>query len=645
MSSCHQGPNGLDVAIGQVLLVGNPNVGKSTVFNAMTGSRQRVMNAPGTTVELQTGTWRTDTGELGVVDLPGTYSLFARSPDEQVVADALRAAGPDAVAVVVLDATALSRSLYLLAQVASTGLPVVAAVTMIDVARTHGTAPDASALAHLLGIPVVLLDPRTGAGLPQLAAAVQAHDGRPVTGVPVSAEPRDDDLASRLAGAEHLFAWVEDVTSHLQPHRPGHRTVTDAVDRILLNPWSGIPVLGLTMWALFQLATTAAAPAMGLVARTVTGPLTAAARAVLRGWAPPWLDGLLVDGILAGVGTVLSFVPLIAIIYAALALLEDSGYMARAALLADRAMRSLGLDGRAMLPLMIGFGCNVPALSATRILPDARQRLITGLLIPWTSCAARLTVYVLLAGVFFPDHAGTVIFALYVLSIGLVVTGGLVLRRTAFREVRREALVLVLPAYQRPRLLPIARSVWSRVASFATKAGRIIVVTLTLMWVLMAVPTEPGHPIGDVPVEASVYGRVAVGIAPVFAPAGFDDWHLAAALATGFVAKEVVVGSLAQSYAVAMPDTAEANGAAAADGADRALADGLRTTLAATSGGHPAAAAAAFMVFVLGYTPCVATLAEQRRLFGLRWTAGAMGVQLVTAWLLAVAVFQVGRLL
>ena len=664
MSSCHGAPTAVLTEAGaaaqagrpSVLLVGNPNVGKSSLFNAMTGARQRVMNAPGTTVELQLGAWRTPAGPVDVVDLPGTYSLIARSPDEQVVADALDGGvagtgGSEAVAVVVLDATALPRSLYLLAQVARTGRPVVAAVTMLDVAREHGSPVDLDRLAPLVGVPVVGLDPRRPAGLVALADAVlearaSGSTAPGGTGAVPHAGPVDhqdhERLEAHLADAEVLFGRVELVLAGLEAPAPARVTRTDRVDRALLNPWLGVPVFLAVLWGLFQLTTSVATPVMDLVDRFVGAPLGDLTGRLLHGWAGSWVEGLVVDGVVAGVGVVLTFLPLMAIMYTALALLEDSGYMARAAFVADRAMRAIGLDGRAMLPLIIGFGCNVPALAATKTLPDGRQRLLTGLLVPWTTCAARLTVYILIAGAFFGEHAGTAVFAMYVLSLVLVIGGGLVLRRTAFRDVRREPLVLVLPAYQRPRLRAILTSVAGRVGAFAVKAGRIIVITLTLVWVLMSIPATGDHPPGQVPVESSVYGRLASGVAPVLAPAGLDDWHITAALATGFVAKEVVVGSLAQSYSVADPTV---DGSTAQEAGDGPLAEGLRATLDRTSGGHGGAAALAFMVFVLGYTPCVAALAEQRRRLGLRWTAGAVGVQLVVAWTLAVLVFQVGRLL
>lgn len=621
------------VRTASVLLVGNPNVGKSTLFNHLTRARQRVVNAPGTTVSLAQGSWRTALLDVTLVDLPGTYSLIARSPDEQVAADAVADSSHD-LAVVVLDATALSRSLYLLGQVAAAGRPVVAVMTMVDLARMRGLQPNSAALSAALGVPVVEVNGRSGAGAQDLERAVHLALDTPPMVKGIEPHLHSPSLTDQLTCAQHLFDWVEAVADAALPPTTVKRTVSDRVDAVLLTPWAGVPVFLAVVWGVFQLTTVAATPLMDAVAALMDGPVAAGLTSVLDALrAPGWLVSLAVNGVLSGVGTVLSFVPLMAIMFAAVSVLEGSGYLARVAVVADRAMRALGLDGRAMLPLIVGFGCNVPALSATAVLPHARQRLLTGLLVPLTSCTARLAIYLMLAHTFFPSNAGTVVFAMYVASVALVIAWGTIARHTVLRDVAPGPLVIALPDYQPPHLRTLAIGVWTRVASFVRKAGSVIVLAVVLLWVAQAVPARGGHSPAEVPVEDSVYGVVAQGVAPTLTPLGLDDWRISAALVSGVAAKEVVIGALAQSYA--LDDTA----------AEATLGHNLRATLDSTSGGHGAAAALALMIFSLSYLPCLATMAEQRRLFGWRWTALAGGAQLTGAYLLATAVFQVGRLL
>ena len=630
-----------------MIVVGNPNVGKTSIVNAITGAKRHVVNAPGTTLEGHTALWRMGDAEVVVTDLPGSYSLIARTEGERIVRDAVLGLKPGGVALVVVDATAVSRSLYMLAQVVEAGCPAVVAVTMGDVARAHGHPLDVPALAARLGVPVVEVDARKGTGLEELAGAVLLSalappELRGLTRSPAAAreaagEPHDE--ARSLREAERIFAWIDDVAAVVDVPIPSpRRTVSDRIDRVLLHPWGGVPIFLAVMWGLFEVTTRAAAPLIQGVGSFVAGPV---ANGVDRGFEAvgledSWGERLVIDGLLAGIGTVLSFVPLLALVFFSLGVLEGSGYLARGAVVADRAMKVIGLDGRAVLPLMLGFGCNVPAIAATRSLPSVRQRILTSILIPYTSCSARLTVYILLAAVFFPGRAGTVIFALYVLSIALVVATGLVLRRTALRGAPREPLAIVLPAYQFPTLRVLAQGVLDRLGGFLREAGIAIVVALVAIWLMAAIPVRGGHPLGDVPVADSLFGVTADAVAPVLAPMGLDDWHVTAALMSGVAAKEVSVAALAESYAV---------GGDGLTVTPEALRDQLMATLNESSGGAGTAAAAAFMVFFLVYAPCVATMAEMKRHVGGRWTATAVLIQLAVAWLVATAVFQIGRLL
>ncbi len=651
--SCHSeaaaGPT-LAAGVPVVALAGSPNVGKSTLFNALTGARRDVGNWPGSTVAVGRGTWELPgAGAVGLVDLPGAYSLDPMSPDEELTR-ALLVEQPDDerpdLVVAVASAAHLARGLYLLAQLRERPQRAVLALTMLDIAERRGIHIDTRALSEAVGVPVVELDPRRRDVRLLVDAVQSALESPPPRPLP---PPADDDP---LAEADARFAWIADaVSAATEQHESPRTTWSDRIDRVVTSPVVGPVVFLAVMWAVFQVTTRVAAPLQAGLDSLVAGPVSAGFRALLSavGLGGSWVEGLVVDGLVAGVGMLLTFVPLMALMFALLALLEDSGYMARAAVVTDRLMRAIGLPGRAFLPLIVGFGCNVPAVSSTRVLPDARHRLLTALLVPFTSCSARLTVYVLVAATFFGPNAGEVVFAMYVVSVLLVIVVGRLLRSTLLRALGDEPLVLDLPPYQAPLPRLLLAATWLRLRGFLRTASGIIVGAVVAVWLLSAVPAPgSGGSFADVPVQDSVYAGLAEAVTPVFVPAGFADWHTTSALAVGFVAKEAVISSWAQTYATERPSALSAGSGGSAGSAGSAqqggLADALRADFAASSGGHPTAAVLAFLVFLLAYTPCVATLAAQKREIGLRWTVFGVGMQLTLAWALAVAVFQVGRL-
>ena len=658
---------GNDEMTRRVVFVGNPNVGKSSMFNALLGARTRTMNAPGTTVSITCGQYHYEEPKTAgnaqnwqFVDTPGTYSLAPMSPDEQVAVNALTGMSgmpvPD-LAVVVLDATALSRSLYLLSMVVELGLPTVVALTMNDLAVRNGCGVDAERLSHLLdGMPVVAIDGRTGNGGKALAGAIAASfEGTPVphglTALPTATADADMKTADGLSvwaesRADARLDWTAGILRGLDMHAVDHVTLSDRIDRVLLHPVIGVLVFLAVLFVVFQATTTLASPMQDWIDVTFRGWCTDGLDLLLGLFGPSvsggWLRSLLVDGLLDGVVTVLTFIPVMGIMFLLLSILEDSGYMARAAFVMDRAMRALGLDGRAFLPIIVGFGCNLPALAATRTLSDSRQRVLTGMLVPFAACSARLSVFLVLAHAFFPKYAGLVVFLMYVASVMVILLVGVLLRHTMFRGLEPEPLMLALPAYQCPRALQLARSVLLRLWGFIRGASVIIISMITALWLLQGIPVTANaggfaH-VDDV--HDSAYGVLADAVAPVFAPAGFDDWHASAALITGFVAKEVVVGSMSQSYHADEPDDATSQQAG-----EGTLGQKLRASFDQSSHGHGKAAAIAFLLFTLAYTPCLATVAEMRRQFGTKVAARSVLLSLAVAYVIAIIAFQTLRLI
>ncbi len=453
-------------------------------------------------------------------------------------------------------------------------------------------------------------------------------------------------------------------------------TTSDKIDRIVTHRLLGIPIFLLLMWVVFKLTLDVAAPYVGWIDGVISGPLTFWSIGLLRliGLGDTWFQSLLVDGIITGVGGVLVFVPVLMTLYMALALLEDSGYMARAAFVMDRLMHVLGLHGKSFLPMIVGFGCNVPAIYATRTLEHGKDRLLTGLLVPFMSCSARLPVYILLAAIFFPTYGGLVIFGVYLLGILMAIGLGVLFKYTLFSGKEQAAFIMELPPYRVPTFTGIWTHMWERTSEFVRKAWTIILAVSVVSWFLMAIPTGPDGSFADTPLPDSAFAAIARTAAPVFAPLGFGTWETSGALVSGIVAKEVVISTMAQIYGVASEPDAQSPSdntgpgfivtsfAAAtldtlrsiplivgidlsggeADTSDTGLNQAVRASFDQASGGHGSLAALAFMVFVLLYTPCMATAAAARHEFGPRWMWFSLAGQLALAWIAALLVFQGG---
>lgn len=487
---------------------------------------------------------------------------------------------------------------------------------------------------------------------------------------------RGIDVATAIAG--HRFDAVHEVARQAS-HGQHETTVstTDRIDAVVTNRWLGIPIFLGLMWVVFKITTDVAGAFLDWVDITVSGPISSLVTSILTavGLGGTWVQSLVVDGAIAGVGAILVFIPVLFCLYLALAFLEDTGYMARAAFVMDRAMRGIGLQGKSFLPMMVGFGCTVPAVYATRTLDNQRDRILTTMLVPFMSCGARLPVYVLLGTIFFPDYAGLAVFAMYLLGISVALILGLVLRRTVLPVTKHAPTIMEMPPYR----LPTARSIWfhtwTRTKAFLREAGSIIFITMMVVWLLMAIPVAGSGSFADTDVDDSAFAAVSGAVAPVFEPAGFGSWEATGSILSGFVAKEVVIGTMAQAYGVDETDDRDDPGAVyeqawsvvsgfgeatviavkavpgiiginlnAQDSEDEstALQTSIEVGFEQSSDGKGALAALCFMVFVLLYTPCMAAVGAIKGEIGTKWMWASIIGQTALAWVMAVAVFQIG---
>ena len=611
--------------IDTVALVGNPNCGKTALFNALTGGRQKVANYAGVTVERKEGIATLPSGRrLRILDLPGTYSLRARSPDEAITRDAVlgRLAdepAPDVI-VCVADATNLGLVLRLALELKTTGLPMVFVLNMIDIAERQGIDIDVEALSRELGAPVTATVATRKRGLETLLelAASQAEGMRasPPSGwrEPSATEVR----AAHRQARELMRAAVR------PPSRPD--TLTGRLDSVLLHPVGGVAILLGLLFLMFQAVFTWAAPAQDLI-EAGFGALGVGAAAVLP---DGWMTGLVVDGLIAGVGSVLVFLPQIVILFLFILLLEDSGYMARAAFLMDRIMGGAGLHGRAFIPLLSSFACAVPGIMSTRVIDSRKDRLTTILTAPLMTCSARIPVYTLIISALIPNRTvggvlslqGLVMFSLYAAGILSALLVAFLIRKVFWRG-GSELFMMQLPDYKRPEPGNVLRNLAQKAWAFISRAGRIILPLMVLVWALSSWPAPPVGAQGPA-IAYSAAGRLGHWLEPIFAPIGFS-WEMVVALIPGMAAREVAVAALGAIYAVG--------------GEEGALAGILSRQWTLASG-------LAFLAWYVFAPQCIATLAVVRReTGGWLWPAVMFAYMLGLAYAAAFLVFQASRAL
>lgn len=660
-----------------IALAGNPNCGKTTLFNALTSSRERVGNWPGVTVEHLEGEYLHGDAKLRVVDLPGIYSFSAGSPDENAARDYILKEKPDAV-VNIIDARNVERGLYLTAQLLEMREPLIVVLNMMDLAQRRHIEVQVEHLARHLDCPVVPMVAARKEGVEELKNAIdRVSAGHPVSATHVEydaqVEKAIDELIPEVTPAaervdvparwlsikllerdpvaeeltvgvcdELLATEIEKVEKHIGEdieivmadgrygfvhglaldvvRRTGEmrKRLSDAIDRIVLSRALGIPLFLAVMYAVFTFTITLSGPLIGWI-DTLFGTLLVDG---LGGWltglgAPIWLTVLLADGLGGGIQTVATFIPPIFFMFLCLSLLEESGYMARAAFVMDRSLRTIGLPGKAFIPMLVGFGCNVPGILAARTLDDERDRTLTVLLNPFMSCGARLPVYALFAGIFFPAHGGAVIFSLYLTGILLAVTSGLLFRNTILKG-EASTFVMELPPYHLPRLVAIFYHTWERLKEFILRAGKIIMILVLVLSFLWSIGTDGSF--GNQESENSVLSAASRVVTPVFHPMGItdDNWPATLGLVTGIFGKELVVGTLNTFYG--------------ADGADPA-----ESMLASFDG---KAGAFAYLLFVLIYAPCVAAIAAIQRETNWKWMFFSVGYLTVLAWSAATLFYQ-----
>jgi len=715
-----------------VAVAGNPNAGKSTLINAIAGTRLHVGNWPGVTVEKKEASFEYGGRKIRLVDLPGTYSLSPYTQEEIIARDYLVNERPDLI-INVVDSTNLERNLYLTVQLLELGIPLVMALNVFDEAEAKGYSIDTKGIEKMLGIKVIPTSATKKSGLDDLLKSTletaddlaghmpqQLHYGQDIeaaaefmTGAlrknnPSLLEkyPQRWLLLKLMEGDSHVLkdvqigheSLVEEALHHLKRahgedieammadvryslatgltrevlQKPELRKteLTEKIDRVVLNRFLGIPIFLAAMWLMFKLTFDVSKPFADWIGAMISGPFKRWAEALVGLiHAPDWTVSLVTDGIIAGTGNVLVFVPMIFAMMFFLTFLEGSGYMARAAFVMDRAMHSIGLHGKSFIPMLLGFGCNVPAIYATRTLENPRDKALTALLIPLMSCGARLPVYVVFIGAFFPAHGGSVLWSLYVMGIALAIGMGFIFKKTIFKG-EAPMFLMDLPPYRMPSFRSLMIHTWEKGKHFLIKAGTYILAVSILVWFLLNLPWGVEHK------KDSYLGQVGQVVAPALSPLGFGSWEAGASLIAGLVAKEIVVGTMGEIYVKkaaeekkekpSFADDLKEAGSSFAKAAQESVSNIVSTvgitSLSAEEGAEDTAertplreelkkqftplAAYAFIVFVLLYMPCIVASVAMVQEFGTwKWYGIAFAYQMFLAWGVACIIYQGGRLL
>ena len=669
-------------------LAGNQNCGKTTLFNQLTGSNQHVGNFPGVTVDRKDGTIRNHP-EASVTDLPGIYSLSPYTGEEIVSRQFILDENPDAI-IDIIDATNIERNLYLTLQLMELDRPMVIALNMMDEVTANGGAVDVNLLESLLGVPVVPISAARNEGIGELVdhalhvarfrerpgrldfCAPDGSDGgalhRCIHGIanliedhavtahiPVRfaatklvegdepmfhalnldtgdihiidhiVEQMEQDLGTdrEAALADMRYTYIESLCSQcvVKHQETREQLRSEKIDRFLTNKYLGIPIFLLIMMAIFWLTfSVIGAPLQDLLSRGIDSFTASLEQMMTNAEVTPWLISLIVNGVCAGVGSVLSFLPIIVLLFFFLSLLEDSGYMARVAFVMDKLLRKIGLSGRSFVPMLIGFGCSVPAIMATRTLSSDRDRKMTIVLTPFMSCSAKLPIYGMITAAFFPEHGALVMISLYILGIVVAILSGLLLKSTIFQG-NSVPFVMELPAYRLPDAKSVLLHMWEKAKDFLHKAFTIIFIASIVIWFLQSFDWKMNM-VSDS--SMSILASIGSVIAPIFAPLGFNDWRASTALITGFTAKESVVSTLTIL-------TGAANDAQLCS-----MLSQIFTPLSAFS----------FLAFTILYMPCVAAFAASKRELGsMKQALLTAGYQTLTAYLVALVIFQVGSLI